>query len=199
MADSYSFNIERFKQQFKLGGARPNLFRVQLDLQANGETVFPGSDSETKLSFTCRAASIPAMTLGTIEVPYFGRKVKVAGDRTFAEWSITILNDEDFKVRRALEAWNNKINTHLENLREQPYNISSDSPATSYKRDAIVVHYNKKGDEIARYKFVGMYPSEVSAIDLAWDTNDTIEEFTTTLQFDYFVTDESLTANDQVK
>jgi hypothetical protein len=189
MVDKYSFNIEDFKKNFAAGGARPNLFRVQLDLMSNGEATLPGAPSETKLTFTCRAASIPAMTVGTIEVPYFGRKIKVAGDRTFAEWTVTILNDEDFSVRRALETWNNKINLHNENIRVVPYNIVADNPGSSYKRDASVVHYDKKGEVIARYKFIGMYPSEVSAIDLAWDTNDTIEEFTCTLMYDYFQTE----------
>lgn len=180
MVDAFSFGIEKFKDKFAKGGARPNLFRVEVDITGTGASV-----ANEKLTFTCRAASLPPQTLGTIEVPFYGRKVKVAGDRTFPEWSITVLNDEDFSVRKGFELWNNKINLHKENVRENPYDIVG-AGLSSYKRNATVYHYNKKGDVIAAYSFLGMYPSEVSPIDLAWDTNDTIEEFTVTLQYDYW-------------
>jgi len=180
MADNYSFQIDRFKDKFRTGGARPNLFRVEIDMSAGG-------GDTGKVTFTARAASIPAATLGTIEVPYFGRKVKVAGDRTFAEWTITVLNDEDFAVRRAFEKWNNRINSHNESLRDSGvYNISESNILNSYKRLAHIRHYDKKGKEIATYDLRGCFPSEVGAIDLAWDTNDTIEEYTVTLQYDYW-------------
>ena len=179
--DGYSFQIDTFKSKFKLGGARPNLFRVSVDFSA---TDFARSAAEEKITFTCRAGQIPGMTFGTIEVPYFGRKVKVAGDRTFAEWTITVLNDEDFIVRRALERWNNRINLHADNVREYAiYNIAGGG---EYKKDASVIHFDKKGDQIAQYTLAGAYPSDISAIDLAWDTNDTIEEYTVTFQYDYF-------------
>lgn len=179
--DEHSFQIDKFKSTFKLGGARPNLFRVTVDFTA---TDFSRNLAEDKITFTCRAAQIPGMTLGTIEVPYFGRKVKVAGDRTFAEWTITILNDEDFVVRRALERWHNRINLHADNVREAAvYNIAGGS---EYKKDASVIHFDKKGEQIAQYTMAGAYPSDISAIDLAWDTNDTIEEYTCTFQYDYF-------------
>jgi hypothetical protein len=178
MADSSSFQIDRFKQNFTQGGARPNLFRVQVDMSA-------GNGGAEKLTFTCRAASLPAETLGTIEVPYFGRKVKVAGDRTFAEWSLTVLNDEDFIVRRSFEIWNNRINFHNENVRDGGiYNIEGGPGA--YKKDADIYHYDKAGDIIAQYKMQGMFPSEIGAVELAWDTNDTIEEFTVTMQYDFW-------------
>jgi hypothetical protein len=178
MADNNSFQIDRFKSNFKTGGARPNLFRVMVDLSA-------GQGGGDKLTFTCRAASLPAATLGTIEVPYFGRKVKVAGDRTFAEWTITVLNDEDFVVRRSFELWNNRINSHNANVRASGvYNIEGGSGA--YKKNADIFHYDKKGNTIAQYRLLGSYPSEIGAIELAWDTNDTIEEYTVTLQYDYW-------------
>jgi len=167
------FNIERFKEKFRTGGARPNLFRVRV------------AGIDQKLEFTCRAASLPAMTIGTIEVPFQGRKVKVAGDRTFAEWSITVLNDIDFVVRRQFEVWNNAINRHLENDRLEPFNIAGGF-GESYKRDATVEQFDSKGNVIAEYNFVGVFPSEIAASDLAFDTNDTIQEFSVTLQYDYF-------------
>lgn len=181
MADSYSFQIDRFKNKFRLGGARPNLFRVTIDMMASG--VAGASD---KIMFTCRATSVPAATLGTIEVPYFGRKVKVAGDRTYAEWTVTVLNDEDYIVRNAFESWNYGINTPNANLRDsQFYNIDEVNLFSSYKRHAGIVSYDKKGEIIASYELHGCYPSEVGPLDKAWDTNDTIEEYTVTFQFDY--------------
>ena len=129
----------------------------------------------------CRAAQMPASTLGTIEVPYFGRKVKIAGDRTFAEWTITIMNDEDMIIRNAMEQWSNSINSHLGNLRA----FGSASPAL-YKANASVVHYGKTGLPLRTYTFNGLFPTEVSPIDLDWNTTDTLEEFTVTFQYDYW-------------
>lgn len=171
-----AINIDTFKTNFLDGGARPNLFKVDFT-----GTPLLGAPAG-KLQFTCRAASIPASTLGTIEVPYQGRKVKVAGDRTYAEWTITVLNDEGFVTRSAFEAWSNRINHYEQNVRDIGlYDLDE------YKRDALVYHLDKAGEVIAAYNFVGMYPSEVGAIDLAWDTNDTIEEYTVTLQYDYWL------------
>ena len=129
----------------------------------------------------CRAAQMPASTLGTIEVPYFGRKVKIAGDRTFAEWTITIMNDEDMIIRNAMEQWSNSINSHLGNLRS----FATASPAL-YKANASVVHYGKTGLPLRTYTFNGLFPTEVSPIDLDWNTTDTLEEFTVTFQYDYW-------------
>ncbi len=159
---------------FQDGGARPNLFKVDF----SGTPIAPGA---LKLQFTCRAASLPASTLGNIDVPYMGRKIKVAGDRTYADWTITILNDEKFTVKSLLEAWSHDINHFELNTRSaRLYNLSQ------YKRDASIMHLDKKGDIIATYKFVGMYPTEVGAIDVAMDTNDTIEEYTVTFSYDYW-------------
>ena len=136
---------------------------------------------DLKLPFMCRAAQMPASTLGTIEVPYFGRKVKIAGDRTFAEWTITIMNDEDMIIRNAMEQWSNSINSHLGNLRS----FATASPAL-YKANASVVHYGKTGLPLRTYTFNGLFPTEVSPIDLDWNTTDTLEEFTVTFQYDHW-------------
>ena len=96
-----AFNINEIKSQLTLGGARPSLFQVTLTNPVN-------TSGDLKMPFMCQAAQMPASTLGTIEVPYFGRKIKIAGDRTFAEWTITITNDEDFLIRNDVS-----IETHL--------------------------------------------------------------------------------------
>ena len=170
------FNISEFKQNGLVGGgARASLFEFIL----SPPSVIDGSVSE-KLTFTCRAASIPASTVGQIEVPYFGRKIKLSGDRTFADWTITVMNDEDYSVRKMFEEWLFVLNSHVDNFRQVSFN--------GYKAlDSVVNHYGKSGDIINSYTFVGLFPTEVSAMDLDWNTTDTIQTFTVNLAYDYWV------------
>ena len=186
-----AFKIQDFKNQLVYGGARPSLFQIEMDLPTQlQEAVNNGVDGRglagagiaEKISFMCNAASIPASKLGMISVPYFGRKVKVAGNRTFDEpWRITILNDEDFLVRNAIESWMNAINSNVSNIR----NSAAASPS-SYTVDAVVDQYGKTGNIIKSYKFVGLFPVDLAPIDLGWDNNDTIEEYSTTFAFQYW-------------
>jgi hypothetical protein len=122
------------------------------------------------------SSSIPASTLGTINVPYFGRQLKLAGDRTFAPWSVTIINDEDFKIRNAMEEWSNKINRFQRNVRE----------IGTYKSQATVTQFAKDGSVLREYQFVGLFPQEISSIDLNWGTTDQIETFSVTFDYDYW-------------
>jgi len=170
-----AFNIDDFRANLNLGGARPTLFDVLITNKIDGS-------ADQKMQFTCKAAQLPAATLGTIEGPYFGRKVKLAGDKTFAEWTVTVINDEDFLVRNAMEAWHQAINSHLPNLREGG---ATSAPAT-YKSQAQVRQYGKDGALIKTYNFDGLWPSEVGAIDVSWESNDTLEEFTVTFQYDFW-------------
>ncbi len=167
-----AFNINDMKAHLKLGGARPSLFQVQITNPVNAL-------GDIQTPFMCKAATIPASTLGTIEVPYFGRKIKLAGDRTFEEWTTTLINDEDFLVRNSIEEWSNAINNHESNLRD----FGSASPL-QYKSEAEVTQFSKTGTILRVYKFEGIWPSVVSTIDLAWETVDTIEEFTVSWQYD---------------
>ena len=128
-----------------------------------------------------RASSIPEARLGNIQIPYFGRKVNIAGDRTYAEWSVTIINDEDFQIRNGLEQWSNKINSFEGNLRT----FGGSSPLL-YKQDATVSQYGKTGNVIRQYTFHGIYPMDISAIALDWNTTDQIEEFQTSFMYDYW-------------
>ena len=178
-----AININEFKANLSKGGARPNLFKVSFA----GNTMVGGV--ARKMSFLVQASSLPASTLGTIEVPYEGRKIKVAGDRTYAEWSVTVINNEDFSIRAAMEDWSYRINHYELNVRDAgAYDLDQ------YKQDASVQQLNKAGDVIAEYKFVGMYPQEIAAIELDWSTTDTIETFTCNFVYDYFVPSE-LNAN----
>jgi|TARA_R110000787_G_scaffold113188_3_gene222338 hypothetical protein len=178
-----AFNIQEIRSQLVLGGARASLFQVQISNPANGA-------GDIKVPFMVKAAQIPASTTGVIEVPYFGRKIKVAGDRTFAEWTVTIINDEDFLIRNAMEQWSNSINSHAGNIRE----FGSASPLL-YKSNAQITQFSKTGVPIREYTFNGMFPTEVSAIEMAWETTDAIEEFTVTFQYDFWEVSGGITGN----
>ena len=169
-----AFNINEIRSQLTLGGARPALFQVIMNNPVNAA-------GDAKLPFMAKAAQIPASTIGTIEVPYFGRKIKIAGDRTFAEWTVTIVNDEDFLIRNSMEEWMQSINSHLGNVRK----FGAASPLL-YKQNAQVVQYSKTGLPVRQYTFNGMWPIEVSTIDLAWESTDAIEEFTVTFQYQHY-------------
>jgi hypothetical protein len=173
-----AFNINNFKTEgLRFGGARPSLFEVRVGLP---NLEFPDENSIQKFVFTCRASSIPASSIAPVEVPYFGRKIKLAGDRTFADWSVTVMNDEDYGVRRIFEQWSSNINTHETNLKRQVNNI--------YKSvNSEVIQYGKSGDPIANYIFVGLFPLEISAMELDWDSTNSIQTFNVTFAYDYYI------------
>lgn len=162
------FNINEFKSQLVGGGARPTLFQVQL-----ANPIEPVAD--VKVPFMVKTAGLPASNLGSYTVPYFGRQVKYGGDRTFEDWTVTVINDEDFAVRNALEAWSNAVNSHDSNTRALPQ---------SYKSNGIVTQYSKNGSALRTYIFEGLYPVTIDSIPLSWETVDTIEEFGVTFQYD---------------
>lgn len=173
-----AFNVAEFRANMVGDGARPNLFAVSLTFPnlVNGAVV-----AGQKTTFMAKAAQIPGSTIGAVTVPYFGRELKFAGNRTFADWTITVINDEDFLVRNAVESWMNTINSHAGNVR----NTQAVNPS-NYSVDAEVIQYGKGGNELKRYKFVGLWPQDVSTIDLAWDANDSIEEFSVTFGYQYW-------------
>jgi hypothetical protein len=173
-----AFNVAEFRANMVGDGARPNLFSVSL--------VFPtiatnGQAAGQKTTFMAKAAQLPGSTVGTVPVYYFGREMKFAGNRTFTDWTLQIINDEDFTIRNALESWMNSINSHAGNVR----NGSAVNPS-SYSVDAIVTQYGKTGNVLKEYKFVGMFPVDVAPIDLDWSSNDVIEEYSTTFAFQYW-------------
>mgnify|MGYP006061972063 CR=1 FL=1 len=169
-----AFNVDTFKSNFSDGGARPNLFSVSLQTTLNVPQLNDGG------SFEIKAAQIPSATIAQVDVPYFGRQIRVAGNRTFEPWTATIFNRENFGIRNALEQWMEKINSQIGN--------DLDYTEQSYKAEAIVQHFGKSATAlpIAEYKFMGLFPTEISTIELGWDTNDSIEEFTVTFAYDYW-------------
>lgn len=161
-------NISDFKGAFGVG-ARPNLFSVTMHYPTG---IAGFSASGRSASFLAKAAQLPASTVNFIDVPFRGRQVKVPGDRTFEDWTITITNNEGFDHRAALEAWMNNLNSHQEN-------VSAINDSEIYA-DAHVDQLNRQGQILRSYTIRDMFPTNIAAVELAFDTNDTISEFTAT-------------------
>lgn len=176
-----AFNVAEFRANMIGDGARPNLFSVSLTFPTIAEN---GTVASQKTTFMAKSAQLPGSTVGIVPVYYFGRELKFAGNRTFTDWTLQIINDEDFTIRRSLESWMNSINSHAGNVR----NSGAINPS-SYSVDATVTQYGKGGDVLKTYKFVGMFPIDIAPIDLDWGSNDTIEEYATTFAFQYWESD----------
>ena len=178
--------ISQFKSRLAGGGARPNLFEVELTLDGEGLGFsLPGYDA-TQMAFLCKAANLPAQNVSSIDVPFRGRIFKVAGDRTIDTWTITIINDEDFRLRRAMEFWTEQIASLDTNLgATSPNAYMAAAKVYQLGRGSSPRSTDNSGDSnsvLAEYEFVDIFPTEVSAIDLSYDSSDTIEEFTVTFQ-----------------
>lgn len=181
------FSIDDIKAQLEYGGARPSLFKVTVTLpdalQYAGKGTF-----NNKIEFMCRAASLPNTKTGVVEVPYLGRTIKYNGNRRFDDWQITVINDEDFAIRDAFEFWQNAINGH----RSNSTSAGVTSRPTTYKSTAVVKQFSKDENAttpVRKYRFEGMWPNEVSSIDVNWGNENEIEEFTVTLSYDLWVVD----------
>jgi hypothetical protein len=173
-----AFNVAEFRANMVGDGARPNLFQVSLTFPT---LVANGVAASQKATFMAKAAQLPGSTVGMVSVPYFGRELKFAGNRTFPDWTITVINDEDFTIRNTMESWMNSINSHAGNVRD-----AGASNPSSYSVDAEVIQYGKTGNELKRYTFVGVFPVDMAPIDLDWGSNDTIEEFSVTFAYQYW-------------
>jgi hypothetical protein len=183
-------NINQFKSKLK-GGVRPNLFEVQIN--------FPRSVGDANLTrdskFLCRSAALPGHSQGLIEVPFRGRFLKIPGDRTFEAWTATFYNTADFNLRAAFEQWINYGNKVDENLGTM--NFGEADGFDAYFQDIFVRQKSKNSDDanaggdsdrnktIRVYKLVGAWPTSVGAINLAYDSNDAIEEFDVEFQYQY--------------
>ena len=167
--------ITDFKSKLTGGGARPNLFEVVLSFPS-----VTGIDANVldKARIQVKAAALPASNIAPIDVPFRGRILKVAGDRTFETWTITVINDVDFQIRSAFETWMNTINRHSDNTGQT-------NPA-AYYADAFVHQLGRDGGILRSYKFYDVFPTNISTIDLSYETTDTIEEFTVELQVQWW-------------
>ena len=165
-------NINDFKAKLTGGGARPNLFKVTINYPS-----YVGGNAEVT-SFMAKAAQLPGSVIAAIEIPFRGRKLKIAGDRTFEPWTITVINDTNFTVRNAMETWSNGINAHAAN--------TGITNPNDYQADLKVEQLDKDESVLKTYNFRGCFPTNISAIDLNYETNDTIEEFTVEFQVQYW-------------
>lgn len=173
-----AFNVAEFRSNMIGDGARPNLFQVSLTFPS---IVSNANLAGRKIQFMAKSAQLPGSSIGTVPVYYFGRELKFAGNRTFPDWSLQIINDEDFIIRNSLENWMNSINSHQGNVRN-----TSALNSTGYSVEATVNQYGKTGNILKSYSFVGMFPIDVSPIDLDWGSNDSIEEYSVTFAYQYW-------------
>ena len=177
--------ISQFKSALIGGGARPNLFEVEL-------TTLPAGiawDADN-FRYMCKAAALPAQNIASIDVPFRGRTFKVAGDRTIDVWTVTIINDEGFALRRAFEAWSEQIAKLDNNLgATDPSAYMVNARVFQLGRGSVASSQDNSGSSnavLAEYEFVDIFPTNVSAIDLSYDSSDTIEEFTVEFQVQSF-------------
>ena len=194
--------ISQFKSKLQGGAARPNLFEVSIPSfpSAISDAWNSGDNGENgTFKFLCKAANLPASIVAPINVPFRGRNLKVAGDKTFEPWTVTIINDEDFKLRTAFEKWSN-ILSKLDD------NTGVTNPA-SYMTDAYVQQLGRGREKFSTtngggehsvlrtYKFYDIWPDNISAIALSYDSTNQIEEFTVSFQVQYFTIGDSMESN----
>ena len=166
--------ISNFKSKLTGGGARANLFEVVLTFP---DTAQPDSDVLDKARFLVKSANLPASNVSPIEVPFRGRTLKIAGDRSFESWTVTVLNDTDFAIRSAFEKWMNTINRLSDNT-------GLTNPA-DYQADAYVYQLDRDGSTLRSYRFFDTFPTQVGPIELSYDAQG-IQEFTVELQVQYW-------------
>ena len=166
--------ISNFKSKLTGGGARANLFEVVLTFP---DTSKPDSDVLDKARFMVKGANMPASNVAQIEVPFRGRILKIAGDRTFDSWTVTVINDTDFAIRSAFEKWQNTINRLSDNT-------GLVNPA-DYQADAYVYQLDRDGSTLRSYRFYDTFPTQVGPIELSYDAQG-IQEFTVELQVQYW-------------
>ena len=169
-------SIEDFKAVLQGGGVRPTMFEVEMTFP---ETVVSDPTLATNEgTFLIKAASLPASTLGTINVPFRGRQLKVSGDRTFADWSISVVNDVSFGLRKAFEEWSERIQNHN-------YALGSNS-LNDYFASAIVRQLDRDGQQLRAYKFEGIWPSQIGELGLDFNSTDTVQEYDVVFNVQYW-------------
>ena len=196
MATFAERNITNFRDRLVGGGARPNLFEVNIELP---DGVIGQADYRDDVRFMVKAAEIPAANIGNIPVPFRGRVLPVAGDRTFDPWTVTVINDSKFNIRDAMEQWSNKIN-------DLQFDVGDISPS-NYQTKAEVFQLSRGGKttsasstggetiiELRKYNFEGIYPSVVSSIPLDYGATDSIEEFQVTFNYLFWTVGNGLPA-----
>ena len=184
-----SRTLNDFKNRMSGGGARPNLFECELNFPEAALDGASLNDISDKTRFLVKAAQLPASTINVIDIPFRGRNLKIAGDRTFDPWTITVINDTDFIIRNAFERWMNYMNKHEDNSGQViPENYQKDMKVYQLSKAGISNDMTTNGNMQVKkaYAFYGTFPTSISAIDLSYDQADTIEEFTVDLQVQWW-------------
>ena len=167
--------VDDFKSKLVGGGARANLFKVTLNYPS-----YVNGDVELT-SFMCKGAQLPASIIAPVPVLFRGRQLQLAGDRSFEPWNVTVINDSGMEVRNAMERWMNGINSNVSN--------EGLSNPVDYMADAVVEQLDKGGNVTKKYDFRGIFPTNVSEIEVSYDSENTIEEFTVEFQVQYWESD----------
>ena len=185
-------SIVDFKQKLTGGGARSNLFEVEIEYPTEINVTTGAEGPKEFGKFMIKAAEIPASNLGNIPVPFRGRVLPIAGDRTFDPWTVTIINDTNFRIREAMEVWSNSIN----DLQTSQGLINP----VDYQTSAKVKQLSRKGgvdpgkiDVLREYRFEGIYPNVVSSIPLDYGATDQIEEFQVTFNYLFYSVTDGIT------
>jgi hypothetical protein len=169
-----------FISQLKGEGARSSLFEASMTLKGSdvedGTSLFP---------FMCKGVALPGSTMGVVTINYFGRAIKYPGNRTFEDLTTTIINDEGYVIRNRVEKWLDQINSHSKNIRSDNFAGGK----LSYTSDLTLQPFKKTGDKTDPWKFVNCFPTSVDAMDVAWDTNDAIMEYSVTWAYDFWTHD----------
>ena len=180
----------------KIGeGVKPNMFVVDVNWPSTLQNA-PSGDNKDLVNLLCKSTALPASNIGVIEVPFRGRTVKIAGDRTFDTWTATFFNDKDFKIRSYFEKWLEQINTH--EMNNAPLFVPTNG-TQGYMADVKVKQMRKdstdSGSVLRQYDLRHAFPTNVSQIDLAYDSNDQIEEFSVEFQYSYWTSPSTPEAN----
>lgn len=174
-----AFNINDFKARgLRYGGARPTLFQVEFVAPT---ALGLSTEAQQQFRYLAQSATLPASQIDQIEVPFFGRKIKIQGDRTYLNWAVNVMNDEDFLARDMFEKWHNAQNAIVENVRSRALVTEN-----SYKCDVRVTQFSKTGDPLRTYVLVGAWPVNVGQIQLSWNATNQVETFEVQWAFDYF-------------
>lgn len=179
--------LDRFKANMRAGGARASLFEVLIPFPG-----LAGAAAQDAVRFRCRSAAVPDSRLSEIQMPYMGRKLKYAGNRDWPNWVVTVIEDEDFAIRRAVESWQSDINSHESNLatRITPNGLQG------YGRDGIITQLGKEGGTLRRWKFVEMWPVSIGQIQYDWQNETQIVEYQVEFAYQWQVPEIAFATND---
>ena len=186
-----ALTISTFAAQLKQAGARASLFEVTMTgrqpLAASGDAGAGAQAATSDIKFMCRATTIPGLTITPITTQYFGREIKTPGEMEFADWSITILNDNNMRVRRMLEVWSDMINSHGDNIfnAKNTY-TASDAGAWPWTGSATITQFNKTGESTQKYIMKECWPTSIDPIDMSYDNTGTLQEYGATFALNYW-------------